>query len=72
MKSLVEMTAQQIGQTVVQKAAQNPQATIATGVAAAKAVGALAVAAAPYVAAAAVGGAIGYGIVWGLGKIFGD
>lgn len=72
MSKFLEMAAQQVGQTVAQKVSQNPQAAITTGIAAAKTIGVAVVAAAPYIAAVAAGGAIGYGIVWGIGKLIGD
>ena len=61
----LEMAAQQVGQTVVQKVSQNPQAAIATGIAAAKTVGAAVVVAAPYVL---IGGAI-IGGIYALSKL---
>lgn len=67
-----QMAAQEVGQRAIQSVVKNPQAVVATGIAAAKTVGGAIVIAAPYVAAIAVGGAIGYGVAWGLDKIFGD
>ena len=65
MSKFLEMAAQQVGQTVVQKGSQNPQAAIATGIAAAKTVGAAVVVAAPYVL---IGGAI-IGGIYALSKL---
>jgi hypothetical protein len=65
MSKFLEMAAQQVGQTVVQKVSQNPQAAIATGIAAAKTVGAAVVVAAPYVL---IGGAI-IGGIYALSKL---
>jgi hypothetical protein len=67
-----QMAAQEVGQRAIQSVVKNPQAAVATGIAAAKTIGGAIVIAAPYVAAIAVGGAIGYGVAWGLDKIFGD
>lgn len=67
-----QMAAQEVGQRAIQSVVKNPQTAVATGIAAAKTVGGAIVIAAPYVAAIAVGGAIGYGVAWGLNKIFGD
>lgn len=65
MSKFLEMAAQQVGQTVVQKVSQNPQAAIATGIAAAKTVGAAVVVAAPYIL---IGGAI-IGGIYALSKL---
>ena len=65
MSKFLEMAAQQVGQTVVQKVSQNPQAAIATGIAAAKTIGAAVVVAAPYVL---IGGAI-IGGIYALSKL---
>ena len=65
MSKFLEMAAQQVGQTVVQKVSQSPQAAIATGIAAAKTVGAAVVVAAPYVL---IGGAI-IGGIYALSKL---
>ena len=65
MSKFLEMAAQQVGQTVAQKVSQNPQAAIATGIAAAKTVGAAVVVAAPYVL---IGGAI-IGGIYALSKL---
>lgn len=70
LKKFGEQAAQEVGQRAIKSVVNNPQAAVATGVAAVKTLGAVAVAAAPYVAAIAVGGAIGYGIAWGVGKLF--
>ena len=51
-----QMAAQEVGQKAIQSVVKNSQAAVATGIAAAK----------------TVGGAIGYGVAWGLDKIFGD
>ena len=67
-----QMAAQEAGQRAIQSVVKNPQAAVAAGIAATKTIGGAIVIAAPYVAAIAVGGAIGYGVAWGLGKIFGD
>ena len=65
LKKIGEMVVQEAAQRTVQSVVNNPQAALATGVAAAKVVGGAVIVAAPYVAAVAVGGAIG----WGAAKI---
>lgn len=69
LKKFGEQTAQEIGQRAIKSVVNNPQAAIATGVAATKTIGAAAIVAAPYVVAVAIGTTIG----WGLSKpLFGD
>lgn len=63
-KKIGELALQELGKQIAQSVSKNPQAALATGLAAAKTVGAAVVVAAPYIAAA--GGAI----VYGVGKIF--
>lgn len=65
LKKFGEHAAQEIGQRAIKSVVNNPQAAIATGVAASKAIGAAVVVAAPYVAAAAIGATVG----WGLSKL---
>ena len=65
LKKFGEQTAQEIGQRAIKSVVNNPQAAIATGVAATKTIGAAAVVAAPFVAAVAIGATIG----WGLSKL---
>ncbi|MBR5146035.1 MAG: hypothetical protein IKW54_00205 [Bacteroidales bacterium] len=65
-KKIGELALQELGKQIAQGVSKNPQAALATGLAAAKTVGAAVVVAAPYIAAAAAGGAI----VYGVGKIF--
>lgn len=59
MSKFLEMAAQQVGQTVIQKVAQNPQAAGAAALTVLKAAGGAAIVAAPYVLAggAVIGGA---------------
>ena len=66
-----EMAVQELGKTVAQKVAQNPQVSLATGVAIAKTVGGAMVVAAPYVLAVGGGLALTYGAVKVMEKAFG-
>lgn len=70
LKKIGEMVVQEAAQRTVQSVVNNPQAALATGVAAAKVVGGAVIVAAPYVAAVAVGGAIGLGAAKIINSLF--
>lgn len=72
LKKIGEMAVQEIGQRAVQSVVNNPQAALATGVAITKTAGGAIIAGATAAAPFVLGAAVGVGIVWGVGKIFGD